>query len=46
MGNLKEARELGLMGTLKEQDAFNVSVECRIMDQMGKQFDVDLPPAA
>jgi len=45
VGNLQEARELGLMGTLDEKQAFNVTVECRVMDQMGKYHTFDQPLA-
>ena len=35
---------MGLLGTINQRDAFNVKVECRIMDAMGKQHDFDQPP--
>lgn len=36
VGNLQEARQLGLLGNFDEREAFNCSVECRVMDQLGK----------
>ena len=43
INNLQEARNLGLMGTLNEREAFGVRVECRVMDQMGKMHTIDRP---
>jgi len=34
------------MGTFDEREAFNCVVECRVMDQMGKQHDIDIPQAS
>ena len=45
VGNLQDARQQGLMGTFDEREAFSCSVECRVMDQMGKQHDIDIPQA-
>lgn len=33
------------MGDFDEREAFSCEVKCRVMDQMGKQHEVDVPLA-